>query len=81
METAMSNYKVMIIPCKVCAREFELRLPMHMYEAMVAAFEAEGEKPEFTGTCPDCRKDDPFLKLLDEANIPTVGRDFTKSLK
>ena len=27
------------------------------------------------------RKDDPFLKLLDEANIPTVGRDFTKSLK
>ena len=81
METTMSDYKVMIIPCKVCAQEFEFRCPMKWYETMVAAAEAEGETMEWTGTCPSCRKADPFLKLLDEADIPTVGRDFTRSLK
>jgi hypothetical protein len=29
--------KALIIPCKVCAREFELRLPLEFYEAAVAA--------------------------------------------
>jgi hypothetical protein len=47
---------------------------------MVAAAEEEGETLEFTGTCPSCRADDPFLKMLDEANIPTLGRDFTEEL-
>jgi predicted nucleic-acid-binding Zn-ribbon protein len=75
----VDNYKVIVVPCKRCAMEFELRLPIDLYETMVAA--AEGEQLEFTGTCPDCRADDPFLKLLDDAGIPTAGRDFTRCLK
>jgi len=47
---------------------------------MVAAAEEEGETLEFMGTCPSCRADDPSLKMLDEANIPTLGRDFTEEL-
>jgi hypothetical protein len=45
-------------PCKRCAVEFEPRLPIDLYQRMVAAAEAEGEQMEFTGTCPDCRADD-----------------------
>lgn len=74
------HYKSIIIPCKVCAKEFEFLLPTRIYETMAAAAEAEGETVEFAGTCPDCRKDDPFLRMLDEANIPTLGRDFTRKI-
>jgi len=74
------DYKSIIILCKVCAREFELRLPAHIYETTVAAAEAVAETAEFVGTCPDCRKNDPFLRMLDEANIPTVGRDFARKM-
>ncbi|HKV81819.1 MAG TPA: hypothetical protein VJP02_26970 [Candidatus Sulfotelmatobacter sp.] len=74
------EYKEMIVPCKVCAKEFRLHMPMHIYEMMVAAAEEDGEKLEFTGTCPSCRQCDPFLRMLDEADIPTIGRDFTKDL-
>ena len=65
--------KVMIAPCKKCGREFEMRIPMPIYETMVAACEEDGEMPIFTGRCPDCQERDPFLKLLKEAGIPTVG--------
>jgi hypothetical protein len=51
---------------------------MHYYETMVAIAEEDGEPVEFTGTCPDCRADDPFLRMLDEAGIPTIGRDFAR---
>lgn len=74
------NYKVMIAPCKVCGKEFEMRIPMPLYEAMVAVAEAEGETAKFAGTCLDCRKDDPFLRMLDEANIPTLGRDCARKI-
>jgi len=74
------DYKSIVIPCKVCAREFELRLPMIIYETTVAVAEAEDETAEFAGTCPDCRKGDPFLRMLDGANIPTVGRDFARKI-
>ena len=67
------NYKVMVAPCKECGKEFEMRIPMPIYETMVAACEEDGETPEFTGRCPDCRARDPFLKMMDEAGIPTVG--------
>lgn len=74
------DYKIIVVPCKRCAREFELRLPMIIYETTVAAAEAEGETVEFAGTCPDCRKDDPFLRMLDEAGVPTVGRDCARKI-
>jgi hypothetical protein len=73
------KYKTLVIPCKVCARDFEFRCPLGFYESAVAA--AEGEPVEFTGTCPDCRADDPFLRMLDEAGIPTIGRDFARRKK
>jgi hypothetical protein len=76
----MSDYKSIIISCKVCAREFELRLPLQIYEAHLAAAEELGEDGEIAGTCPDCRKDDPFLRMLDEANVPTVGRDCARKI-
>lgn len=76
----MSDYKTSSSRGKVRAREFEHRLPIQIYETMVAAAEAEGETAEFADTCPDCRKDDPFLKMLDEANIPTLGGDFTRKI-
>lgn len=63
------EYKTIVIACKGCAREFELRLLMHIYENAVAA--AEGEPVEFTGTRPDCRRDDPFLRTLDE--VPGIS--------
>jgi hypothetical protein len=75
------EYKTIIVPCKRCAQEFELRLPMHYYETMVAIAEEDGETVEFTGTCPDCRADDPFLRMLDDAGIPTIGRDFARRKK
>jgi hypothetical protein len=74
------EFKTIVVPCKRCAQEFELRLPMHYYETMVAISE-DGETVEFTGTCPDCRADDPFLRMLDEAGIPTIGRDFARRKK
>ncbi len=74
------EYKTMIVPCKRCGKEFKLHLPMHIYESMTAAAEAEGETVAWVGTCPSCRKGDPFLRMLDEANIPTIGRDCTEEL-
>ena len=74
------EYKTMVIPCKRSGKEFKLHLPMHIYEMMVAVAEEEGETLEFTGRCPSCRADDPFLKMLGETNIPTLGRDFTEEL-
>ena len=76
----MSDYKTSSSRGKVRAKEFELRLPTQIYETMAAAAEAEGETAKFAGTWPDCRKDDPFLKMLDEANIPTLGGDFTRKI-
>ena len=43
------DYKSIVIPCKVCAREFEYRCLLAFYEAATADGPAE-----FTGTCPDC---------------------------
>jgi hypothetical protein len=71
------EYKTLVIPCKVCGQEFEFKCPIEFYEVVVAA--AEGEPVEFAGTCPDCRKDDPFLSLLDRLGIPSLGRDFARS--
>jgi hypothetical protein len=68
------NYKVMIAPCRECGTEFEMRIPIRIYEAMVAACEEDGETPVFTGRCPDCQERDPFLKFLKEAGIASVGR-------
>jgi hypothetical protein len=48
------EYKEMVVPCKVCGKEFKLHLPMGIYEMYMAA--AEGEPVEFTGTCPRCRR-------------------------
>jgi hypothetical protein len=67
------TYKALIIPCKVFARELELRLPLELYEAAVAA--AEGDPVEFTGTCPDCRENDPFLALMDKYGIRSLGNN------
>jgi hypothetical protein len=65
--------KVMIAACKECGKEFEMRIPLPIYETMVAACEDDGETPIFTGRCPDCQECDPFMKLLKEAGITTVG--------
>jgi hypothetical protein len=70
--------KKLIIPCKVCDREFELKIPIEFYEAAVAA--AEGDPVEFAGTCSDWRKDDPLLSLLDKYGIPTLGGDNARRL-
>ena len=67
------NYKVMIAACNECGKEFEMRIPIRIYEAMVAACEEDGETPVFVGRCPDCRECDPFMKPLKEAGITTVG--------
>jgi hypothetical protein len=74
------DYKIIVVPCKRCAREFELRLPLQIYEAHLAAAEELGEDVQIAGTCPNCRKDDPLLRMLDEAGVPTVGRDFTRKI-
>jgi hypothetical protein len=75
------EYKTIIVPCKRCAQEFELRLPMHYYETMVAIAEEDGETVEFTGTCTNCRADDPFLRSLwTRRTAPTIGRDFSRKL-
>lgn len=68
-----AGYKSMVAACKECGKEFEMRIPIRIYEAMVAACEEDGETPVFVGRCPDCQERDPFLKLLKEAGIPTVG--------
>ena len=67
------NYKVTVEPCKECGKEFEMRIPIRIYEAMVAACEEDGETPVFVGRCPDCQGCDPFLKMLTEAGVTTVG--------
>lgn len=67
------DYKVMVAACKECGKEFEMRIPMPIYETMVATCEEDGETPVFVGRCPDCQERDPFLKFLKEAGIPTVG--------
>ncbi len=74
------EYKTMIVPCKGCSKEFKLHLPMHIYEMHLAAAEEVGETVACTGTCRSCRRDDPFLRMLDEANVPTIGRDCTEEL-
>ena len=33
------NFKVMVAACKECGKEFEMRIPIRIYEAMVAAAE------------------------------------------
>lgn len=67
------KYKVMVTPCKECGKEFEMRIPIRIYEAMVAVCEEDGETPIFTGRCPDCQEHDPFLKLLKSTRITTLG--------
>ena len=67
------DYKVTSAACKECGKEFEMRIPIRIYEAMVTAAEEDGETPIFTGRCPDCQERDPFLKFLKEAGITTVG--------
>ena len=67
------NYKVMIAPCNECGKEFEMWIPIRIYEAMVAACEEDGETPVFVGRCPDCQERDPFLKLLKSTRITTLG--------
>jgi hypothetical protein len=74
------KYKTMIVPCKRCIKELKLHLPMHIYEMFLAAAEERGETVAWTGTCRSCREDDPFLRMLDKANIPTIGRDFTEEV-
>ena len=72
------EYKTMIVPCKRCGKEFEFRCPLEFYKLVVGS--AEGDPVEFTGACPDCRKDDPFLAMLDEIGIPPLGRGYTRKL-
>lgn len=75
------EFKSVAISCKRCAKEFELRLPIHFYEQMVATHEAIfGPQVVFAGACPDCRKDDPLPRTMDEAGVPTAGRDFIRKL-
>jgi hypothetical protein len=68
------NLKSMIAACKECGKEFEMRIPIPFYETMVVACEEDGETPVFEGRCPDCRERDPFLKMMDELGIASVGR-------
>jgi hypothetical protein len=68
------DYKVMIAACKECGKEFEMRIPIRIYEGMVAICEEDGETPVFVGRCPDCRANDPFLKMMDELGFASVGR-------
>ena len=79
-ENQMSEieYKTMIVPCKRCGKRVERNLPTQIYEIYQAIAEENGETVEFTSTCQSCRGDDPFLRMLNEANIPTIGRDFTE---
>ena len=65
------GYKTVVIPCKVCTREFEFRCPIEFYEAAVAV--SKGESIEFAGTCPDCRKDDPLLSMLTRLASPLLA--------
>lgn len=75
-EMTEREYKKLIIPCKVCARKFELRLPIEFYDAVNAV--AEGDAVKFGGTCPDCRAENPLLRFLDEHDIHTIGRYFAR---
>jgi len=51
-----------------------MRIPIRIYEAMVAAAEEDGETPIFEGRCPDCRASDPFLKMMNDAGVLSLGR-------
>ena len=73
MTTKLSESKTIRIPCKQCAKEFDFKCPLELYEAALAVAEKDGEDVIFTGTCPECRKDDPLLRLMDECGIPTLG--------
>ena len=67
------DYKVMIASCKECGKEFEKRIPIRIYEAMLGAAEEDGETPVFEGRCPDCQERDPFLKLFKSTRVRTLG--------
>ena len=67
------DFKVMIAACKECGKEFEMRIPVPIYEEIVAAAMEDGETPEFVGWCPDCRDRDPLARTMKEAGIATVG--------
>jgi hypothetical protein len=41
------DYKVMIASCKECGKEFEMRIPIRIYEALVALAVEDGETPVF----------------------------------
>jgi hypothetical protein len=71
------GYKKLIILRKVCGQEFELKTSIEIYAAEVEA--AEVDPVEFAGTSPSCRKDDPFLRLMD--GIPGIftSGDFARS--
>ncbi len=71
----MGDWKIIRISCKQCAKEIESKCPLILYQAVLAAAEEEGEDVVFTGTCDECRKDDPFLTLMDKCGIPTLGHN------
>jgi hypothetical protein len=51
------EYKTAIIPCKRCAQEYELRLPMSIYRTMAATYDALFDSPPvLTGMCPIAEK-------------------------
>jgi UDP-N-acetyl-D-mannosaminuronic acid transferase (WecB/TagA/CpsF family) len=65
----VAEWKIIRIPCKQCAREFDFVVALDFYEALRAAAEEDGEDVVFTGTCPECKAEteDPFLQLMNEA--------------
>jgi hypothetical protein len=75
MTSKLSEWKTIRIPCKQCAKEFDFKCPLKLYEALRAAAEKDGEDVIFTDTCPECRKDDPFLAAMDKYGIRTLGNN------
>jgi hypothetical protein len=68
------------IPCKRCDED-ELRLPMGLYDQNGGSRTKRFSAPAvFTGTCPDCRAEDPLRAWVDGTGMPTVGRDFSRKL-
>jgi len=65
--------KTIRIPCEQCAKEFEFDCPLKVYETIRAAYEEHAQGAIFTGKCPECRKDDPFLTALDKWGITRVA--------
>lgn len=74
------EYETLIIPCKACAKWFKLHLPIHIYEVYLAAAAEVGVPLVLSGTCPSCRKHNPFLVVMDKFDIPTLGRDCTEGI-